>query len=88
MDAAFFLSVLEIPSLGEGRSGALLYLALSAFGFALLGFVVGYFIWRKGDVQTLDAEIEVHRSAVDLDSLREELQREKAELGDVPDREP
>lgn len=61
------------------------YLAVCAAFFLTLGIVTGYFIWRKGHLQTIDAEAEIRKTGEDLAHLREDLQLEILELG--PERE-
>jgi hypothetical protein len=79
MDPETFGFLRDLPSLLPGRGSLAYYLACAA-GFSLLGFVVGYFVWRKGHMRTIDAETEVHRAGVELEALREELGREEARL--------
>lgn len=45
--------------------------------FVLAGLICGYFIWRKGNMQTQDAEIEVRRTEEELKRLRDDLSREE-----------
>jgi hypothetical protein len=61
------------------------YLAVCAVFFLTLGVVTGYFIWRKGNLQTIDAEAEIRKTGEDLAHLREDLRLEILELG--PERE-
>ena len=72
-------------SFPDGELSGWPYLAICAFVFLTLGVVTGYFIWRKGNLQTLDAEAEIRKTGEDLASLREDLQLEILELG--PERE-
>ncbi len=58
------------------------YYAASAFLFLLLGLVLGYFIWKKGHMQMLDAEAEVRRTREELARLKEDLKAEENELGE------
>ncbi len=57
------------------------YYVLCAILFLLLGLILGYFIWRKGHMQMLDAETEVRRTRKELDRLRDDLKAEQTELG-------
>jgi len=61
------------------------YLAVCAVFFMTLGIVTGYFIWRKGHLQTIDAEAEIRKTGEDLAHLREDLQLEILELGPEPE---
>lgn len=61
------------------------YYAGSAVAFSLAGLICGYFIWRKGNLQTHDAEGEVRRTHDELARLSADLELEKAEL-DSPSR--
>lgn len=63
------------------------YLAVCAAFFLTLGIVTGYFIWRKGHLQTIDAEAEIRKTGEDLAHLREDLQLEILELGSHPEKE-
>ncbi len=65
---------------GFSGSGAFHY-AGCALAFTLAGLICGYFIWRKGHMQTLDAETEVGRTAAELDKLRDDLRAEEESLG-------
>ncbi len=60
------------------------YLAICAVFFMTLGIVTGYFIWRKGQLQTIDAEAEIRKAGDDLAHLRDDLQLEILELGPGP----
>jgi hypothetical protein len=60
------------------------YLAICAVFFMTLGIVTGYFIWRKGHLQTIDAEAEIRKAGDDLAHLRDDLQLEILELGPGP----
>ena len=72
-------------SFPDGELSGWPYLVVCAVFFLTLGVVAGYFIWRKGNLQTLDAEAEIRKTGEDLANLREDLQLEILELG--PDRE-
>ena len=58
------------------------YYPACAFAFFLVGLILGYFIWRKGHMQTHDAEAEVRRTKEELARLREDLKVEGAGLGE------
>ncbi len=75
---------LELPAIRGAGETAVPYYLICALGFALAGLVVGYFIWRRGHHQTLDAESEVHRASANLETLRKEMEREAQALGDAP----
>lgn len=64
-----------VPTDAEGW----LYYGLCAVFFLLCGLVTGFFVWRKGHMQTLDAEAEVERTAEELTRLRGDFESE--ELG-------
>lgn len=72
-------------SFPDGDLSGWTYLAVCALFFLALGMVTGYFIWRKGQLQSIDAEVEVRKTGEDLANLREDLQLEILELG--PERE-
>lgn len=56
--------------------GWVYYLVCAAF-FALCGLACGYFIWRKGNMQMHDAELEVRRTTEELQALQEDLREEE-----------
>ena len=53
------------------------YLVICAVFFALCGLICGYFIWRKGNMQMHDAELEVEKTAAELQALRTDLDEEE-----------
>lgn len=57
------------------------YSVACAVGFGIAGLVVGYFIWRKGNMQTHEAEAEVRATRAEIERLSEDLKVEEAELG-------
>lgn len=65
--------------LPSADSGWAYYVLCGAF-FLLSGLACGYFIWKKGHMQMLDAESEVQRTAGDLDALKQDLRLEEREL--------
>lgn len=67
------------PSLPMGEYGWLYY-GVCAGAFALTGFIAGYFIWRKGNMQTLDAEMEIQLNESELKNLSADLEREGKQL--------
>ena len=71
---------LRIPESIPGSEEEWLYLAICAAFFVFLGLACGYFVWRKGHMQTLDAETEVIRTENELRSLREDLGEEERQL--------
>ena len=56
------------------------YYALCGLFFISCGLAAGYFIWRKGHLQTLDVESEVRETGKELIKLREDLEIEEEEL--------
>jgi hypothetical protein len=48
--------------------------------FTLAGLITGYFIWRKGSMQTHDAEAEIQRTGEELRRLAEDLRIEESAL--------
>lgn len=62
-----------------------IYYAASGLFFLISGVVCGYFIWRKGYLQTLDAELEVRRTEDELQNLRHDLSLEDEEISSDPD---
>ena len=65
-----------ISALPTGKMGWPYY-AICALFFLLCGLFCGYLIWRKGSLQTQDAESEVVRTAEELEDLREDLRNEE-----------
>lgn len=57
-----------------------IYYAVCGLFFLICGLMCGYFIWRKGYLQTLDAELEVRRTEDELQNLRHDLSLEVEEL--------
>lgn len=70
--SAYPTSALAFP----GGESSWAYYGICALVFALCGLVCGYFIWRKGNMQMLDAELEVKRTAAELQALQEDLSEE------------
>ena len=60
---------------------SLIYYAICGIFFVLCGLACGYFIWRKGHMQMLDAELEVKRTENELEAAKEDLQLEEREVG-------
>jgi hypothetical protein len=56
------------------------YYVICAILFTIAGMICGYFIWKRGHMQMLDAEIEVKLTASELTALREDTQLEEKEL--------
>ncbi|MEM6280160.1 MAG: hypothetical protein AAF733_11815 [Verrucomicrobiota bacterium] len=71
------LPILAMEALTEDV-GWVYYVVCAAF-FTICGLASGYFIWRKGNMQMHDAELEVRRTTEELHVLREDLREE--ELG-------
>jgi len=69
-------SIAMIPT---GEMGWPYYVVCALF-FLLCGLFCGYLIWRRGHLQTQDAEAEVARTAKDLDALKEDLRNEESLL--------
>lgn len=65
----------------EGELSGWPHLIACAAIFVTLGIVTGYFIWRKGQLQTIDVETEIRKTGDDLAALREDLELENLELG-------
>lgn len=63
-------------------SGVAYYLSCALL-FTVCGMIVGYFIWRKGHMQTLDAESEIRRTEQELSLLRNELNTEESLLSET-----
>lgn len=57
-----------------------LYYTFCGLVFILAGVVCGYFIWRKGLMQTLDAEMEIEKTRQELQALREDVEKEEQNL--------
>jgi hypothetical protein len=56
------------------------YYVASAVVFTLGGLITGSFIWKKGAMQTHDAEIEIQRTSEELKRLTEDLKIEESAL--------
>lgn len=56
------------------------YYSLTCLFFVLSGLAVGYFIWRKGHMQTQDVELEVQLTRKELDAMESDLRLEKKVL--------
>ena len=74
-------------SLPMGEYGWLYY-AVCAGVFALTGFIAGYFIWRKGNMQTLDAEMEIQLNESELKNLSSDLEKDGKKLDPVETGDP
>ncbi|MEX2577945.1 MAG: hypothetical protein WD342_02715 [Verrucomicrobiales bacterium] len=69
----------QLGSLPLGEYGWLYYV-ICALVFTVAGLICGYFIWRRGHMQTLDAEMEIQLAENELKGLRTDLEREEKEL--------
>ena len=76
MDFPSVLTHLAQAAPGEMATGWT-YLAICAAFFCLCGLGCGYFIWRKGNMQMQDAELEVNKTAEELQALQEDLSEEE-----------
>jgi hypothetical protein len=56
------------------------YYVVCAVVFTLGGLITGSFIWKKGAMQTHDAEIEIQRTGEALKRLTEDLKIEESAL--------
>lgn len=74
-------SLLRELSYFRGDVSGWTYYLLCGLFFISCGLVTGYFIWRKGYMQTLDSESEVRATGIELQKLREDLKMEELELG-------
>ena len=72
--------------LPEAANGWIYYSACALF-FLLCGLCCGYFVWRKGHMQTIEAEMEVSRTEDELKSLQEEMRLEEQEVNPKGDEE-
>ena len=68
-----------IPFLEREITGRVYYLICAAL-FTTGGMICGYFIWKRGHMQMLDAEIEIKLTASELKALREDIELEEKEL--------
>ena len=66
-----------VPVLEQDR---LWYYGICAAVFTLAGLITGYFIWRKGTMQMLDAEAEIERTSGELKRLSDDLKIEESAL--------
>ena len=64
----------------DGESSQVYYIICAVF-FLICGLVCGYFIWRRGHMQMLDAEQEVVRAKSELEALRKDIDEEESGLG-------
>lgn len=62
-----------------------LYYAVCAILFTLAGLICGYFIWRKGNMQTVDAEMEIQLNESELKNSTSDFENESEML--APDQE-
>lgn len=72
-------SMVVLSALPTGEMGWHYYVICAAF-FLLCGLFCGYLIWRKGHLQTQDAETEVVQTSKELKELREDLSNEESLL--------
>ena len=79
-------SVLATLAIPEGAEW--IYYVVSGLFFLICGVICGYFIWRKGYLQTLDAELEVRRTEDELQNLRHDLSLEEEEISADSDGAP
>lgn len=75
-----FAGSIQALSFLPEEPGGWVYYGLCALFFTLCGLCCGYFVWRKGHMQTLEAEMEVSRTEDELKSLRDDLSLEEKEL--------
>ncbi|MDF1823661.1 MAG: hypothetical protein P1U68_03405 [Verrucomicrobiales bacterium] len=61
----------------KSEAAGLAYYAICALFFMFCGLACGYFIWRKGHMQTQDAEMEVKRTEAGLQALCLDLSEEE-----------
>ena len=71
----------EIPANFSELGHGWLYYAFCAIVFITLGIICGHLIWKKGHMQTQDAEMEIAKAEQDLQSLLESVELEERELG-------
>jgi len=76
------LDTLLLRLFPSGEFSGFVYYLFCAILFTVSGLIVGYFIWRKGYMQTLDAEAEIRRTEQDLNLLRGDLSSEEQLLRD------
>lgn len=72
------LSAQDWETLLPEDSSGWVYYVLCALFFLIIGMATGFFIWRKGHMQMLDAEAEVKRTSEELETLREDIAAEEA----------
>lgn len=80
MEESDWIEQLRLPELLPQTEEEWLYLVACAAFFTICGLACGYFVWRKGHMQTLDAEMEVMRTENDLRTLREDLGEEERQV--------
>lgn len=67
---------IDLPPMDTFLQGGVGYYVAAMVIFLVLGLITGSMIWRKGHMQTHDAELEVARTAETLERLRKDLDLE------------
>jgi sensor histidine kinase YesM len=70
------------PLLGQSfvwGSGWIYYMICSVV-FLFLGLAMGYFIWRRGLLQTYELQQEVRRAEQELENIKDEVAADEKEL--------
>lgn len=80
MSSSLAALALSLPNPRELLRMEIWYYAGCALIFLVSGLICGYFIWRRGHMQTYDAEAEVRRAAEELQRMQEDLRAEEKTL--------
>lgn len=74
------ITAIDLPPMDAFLEGGVGYYIAAMVIFLVLGVFTGSMIWRKGQLQTHDAESEVARTADALERLRQDLALENRAL--------
>ena len=75
-------AIFEVPLLGQSYAwwSGWLYYAICAALFLFLGLAFGYFIWRRGLLQTYELQQEIRRAEQELENIKNEVSADEKEL--------
>lgn len=78
----WYETVSELPLLGQSFAwgGGWIYYMICAAVFLFLGLAMGYFIWRRGLLQTYELQQEVRRAEQELENIKDEVAADEKEL--------
>lgn len=75
-----FVSELSLPGQSFAWWNGWIYYTICAALFLFLGLALGYFIWRRGLLQTFELQQEVRRAEQELENIKEEVAADEKEL--------